>query len=407
MEFLLRHYEKIILGLALLCLLGGALLVMVMFGETRDKLVEELRQAESKAGGGGLVELLDKSLFTAEANLNDSRKILAINAQSREDRKGSLLDPNRYIKCSKPDCMYLISLSSATCPFCGTAQPDLGKDASEGDDSDNDGLPDLFEQRYAFLNAYNPADATQDYDNDGFLNVEEFKAGTQLDDPDAFPPLANLLRFAKIFRRPLPVVLRSVDEGRSNDKTKWDVGVSVWDNARRRNVSRTIRIGEKINEYELLDISREGAGDAAVYQVTICPAGQKDDVYRLTQGKTELSKITTVQMVYLASRQREQARAVLQRFAIVRNVGDEFPLNKRKSTGIITEYCRLKAADETAKTVVVEQLDQAKGKPVAEITLPPLNPTTDFITPAAGGANVMGDGEGAMMMEGPVEGIQP
>ncbi|HOG49132.1 MAG TPA: hypothetical protein PKY10_00940 [Lentisphaeria bacterium] len=404
MEFLLRHYEKMIMGLTLLCLLGGIFLVMVMFGETRDKLNEEWQLAQNQANGGGLVELLDPSAFSAEASLTDTRKILAINAQSREDRKGSLLEPNRYIKCSKPDCMYLISLSSATCPFCSTTQPELGKDAAEGDDSDNDGMPDLFEQRYAFLNPYNPADATQDYDNDGFLNVEEYRAGTQLDDPDSFPPLGNLLRFVKIFRRPLPIVLRSVDEGRSDDKSKWDVSVNVWDNTRRRNVTRTIRVGDKINDFEILDIIREGTGAAAVYQVDICPAGQKDDVYRLTQGKPELNKTTTVQMVYLASRQREHARTILQRFTMFRNVGDEFPLSKRKSTGPIVEHYRLKAADEAAKTVVIELLDQAKGNPVAEITVSPLTPAADFIS--AGGGNIMGGGEGPMM-EGPGEAFGP
>ncbi|MGI6354785.1 MAG: hypothetical protein ACOX6W_06775 [Lentisphaeria bacterium] len=404
MEFLLRHYEKIILSLTLLLLLGGIFLVMVMFGETRDKLAEEWRLAQNQASGGGLVELLDPSKFTAEANLTDSRKILAINAQSREDRKGSLLEPNRYIKCSKPDCMYLIPLSSDVCPFCATTQPELGKDAGEGDDSDNDGMPDLFEQRYAFLNPYNPADATQDYDNDGFLNIEEYRAGTALDDPDSFPPLGNLLRFVRIFRRPLPITLRSVDEGRSDDKTKWDVSVSVWDNTRRRNVTRTIRIGDKANDFELLDIFREGTGAAAVYQVDVCPADQKDDVYRLSQGKTELNKATTVQMVYLASRQREHARTILQRFSMFRNVGDEFPLAKRKSTGPLVEYYRLKAADEAAKTVVIEQLDQAKGNPVAEITLSPLTPATDFISAGAAG-NIMGGGD--PMMEGPGEGFMP
>jgi hypothetical protein len=345
-------------------------------------------------------------VFTAEASLTDTRKILAINAGSREDRKGSLLEPNRYIKCSKPDCPYVISLSSDTCPFCATKQPELGKDAAEGDDSDNDGMPDLFEQRYSFLNPYNPADATQDYDNDGFLNVEEYRAGTQLDDPDSFPPLGNLLRFTRIFRRPLPIVLRSVDEGRTDDKAKWDVSVNVWDNTRRRNVSRTIRIGDKINDFELLDISREGTGAAAVYQVDICPAGQKDDVYRLSQGKPELNKTTTVQMVYLASRQREHARAVLQRFSMLRNVGDEFPLNKRKSTGPVVEHYRLKSADEAAKTVVIELLDQAKGSPIAEITLLPLTPAADFVSSGAGAGNVMGGGEGPMM-EGPDEGFMP
>jgi len=100
LEFLLRHYEKIILGLTLLFLLGGIFLVMLMFGETRDKLADEWRQAESQASGGGLVALLDSSVFTAEASLTDTRKILAINAGSREDRKGSLLEPNRYINAA-------------------------------------------------------------------------------------------------------------------------------------------------------------------------------------------------------------------------------------------------------------------------------------------------------------------
>jgi hypothetical protein len=406
LEFLLRHYEKMILSLVLLCLLGSIFLVMVMFGETRDKLVGDFQQAENQARGGALVNLLDRDVFTAEKNLTDPRKLLSINAKGKEDRKGSLLEPNRYIKCHKQECPYLISLANSACPFCGTTQPELGKDAAEGDDSDNDGLPDLFEQRHAFLNVYNPTDATQDYDNDGFLNIEEYRAGTALDDPDSFPPLGNLLRTVKIFRRPLPLMLRSVDEGRTADKSKWDVSVSAWDNTRRRNVNRTIRIGDRVNDFELLDVTRQGEGDNAVFQITICPANQKDDLYTLTQGKPEFSKTTTVQMVYLASRQREHARAVLQRFAMVRNVGDEFPLTKRKSTGNHVEYYRVKSADEAARTVVVELLDQAKGAPVAEISLPSLTPAVDFITPAAGGGGMMGN-DGAMMMEGPEEGIMP
>ena len=45
------------------------------------------------------------------------------------------------------------------------------------DDTDNDGIPDDWEERYE-LNPYDPNDASGDEDNDGFTNVEEYQQGT-------------------------------------------------------------------------------------------------------------------------------------------------------------------------------------------------------------------------------------
>jgi hypothetical protein len=45
------------------------------------------------------------------------------------------------------------------------------------DDTDNDGMPDTWEDRYGF-NPYDPTDASQDADNDGITNLQEYKDGT-------------------------------------------------------------------------------------------------------------------------------------------------------------------------------------------------------------------------------------
>jgi len=51
-------------------------------------------------------------------------------------------------------------------------------------DSDEDGLPNLWEDQYG-LNPNDPADAAHDTDNDGHTNLEELLAGTSPNDADS------------------------------------------------------------------------------------------------------------------------------------------------------------------------------------------------------------------------------
>ncbi|MCB1094721.1 MAG: CHRD domain-containing protein [Verrucomicrobiae bacterium] len=51
-------------------------------------------------------------------------------------------------------------------------------------DSDGDGLPNSFEEAFAFLDPNNAADAALDQDNDGLSNLAEFELGTDLEKPD-------------------------------------------------------------------------------------------------------------------------------------------------------------------------------------------------------------------------------
>jgi len=58
------------------------------------------------------------------------------------------------------------------------------------EDTDNDGMPDWWEEKYGF-DPFNPADATEDEDDDGYTNIEEYEEGT-----DPLKPLSLLERIA-------------------------------------------------------------------------------------------------------------------------------------------------------------------------------------------------------------------
>lgn len=51
-------------------------------------------------------------------------------------------------------------------------------------DSDNDGMPDVFEVQAANLDPFSGADASMDFDGDGLTNVKEYQSGTNPDKAD-------------------------------------------------------------------------------------------------------------------------------------------------------------------------------------------------------------------------------
>lgn len=71
-----------------------------------------------------------------------------------------------------------VDLTSTTEDFDGD-----GIANAHDDDNDNDGIPDIFE-RENNLNLLDASDASADTDNDGLTNLQEYKLGTNLNNPD-------------------------------------------------------------------------------------------------------------------------------------------------------------------------------------------------------------------------------
>jgi hypothetical protein len=59
-------------------------------------------------------------------------------------------------------------------------------------DDDGDGIPNVYEDSFGFLDAGDGADGAEDWDGDGSANADEYIAGTSPDDETLFPMLGHL-----------------------------------------------------------------------------------------------------------------------------------------------------------------------------------------------------------------------
>ncbi len=417
MDFLAKNYDKLILAFCLIILVVGISFVAMSFQSTNALIEAQNRDTDNKMRGGDKIEELQSEEYNSTHYLNDPRKLLNILGSTKKPtQKGSLIEPNKYIVCVNADCAHLISLNTEKCPFCGTEEPELAKELLGQEDSDGDGIPDKFELQYAskgILNPRYPNDARMDYDRDGFLNIEEFKFGTKLDSADDFPALGYLLRVVKVFRVDIPLKLLDIDTNRKEDQKDWDIAISAPDPKTKKIRRFTSAVNNKVAGYVIKSAGFTGTGDEQVPFVVIASENNPDETYRLEKNKTAKSKNLTVRLLYLMSRDRNYARAVMSRFVIVKNVGDEFSLEKPKTTSKVKEFYRILSADEEKGSVTVALLKSEKGAVDKEIQLTMFKPVDDFISYEQMGMGGMGDmgpgGEpgGPMMGPGPGPGPVP
>lgn len=375
MEFLAKHYEKLILGACLLCLIGGIFLVVNGVTGEQKRLEATFSDANSKVNGNKILPALDlSSLQTASASLQDPRVKLAIIESAKDTKKGSLLQAKRYILCKNFKCGNLIHVKMDKCIFCGQSQ-DPYRDVTAEDDTDRDGIPDLEEQQWEFLNYLDPYDAYFDYDGDSFLNLEEYRAKTAMDDPDEFPALAMLLRVIQVGKRRLPfqfVRVRTLD---SEIKSDWKMEFIVGRGAR-----QSVKFNEEIvSGYKIVSVNE--AKDAVTVESS---EGKR---YTMPSGEVVEEDIPTAQMLYLASRDRNSRK-----FFINRKIGEEFFLEKMKAGVPSREFYRI-LSGTGRDDLVVGQLDAEKGKVTGEFSINPLDVKKDFLPEVEGSGLQRNTGE--------------
>ena len=241
MDFLKRHYEKVILVGLFLLFIGLMLLVQSIIGKTRSVSDSDLKLPTPKADHE-VANPADRKFDVAY--MWDSSK-LVWNAGIGREAPGNIFGYSDLVNVFQiAECPYckeksqgnrstLIPLDNFStkdakrnCPVCNTLlqTPAEKRKIRIGikteDDSDGDGIPNQKEVALG-LDSSNPSDALYDKDKDGFSNIFEIEQGTDPSNPMSHPPFYLRLRLKDIKQVELPVKFMAVADTEGNEKKDW------------------------------------------------------------------------------------------------------------------------------------------------------------------------------------------
>ena len=202
-EALRSYYDRLIALLAILAVLASLVLLMMRLGAV--KADEQRFQDWQK----GLVpEFADATNVTLDIFTQGHNNLT--NPFQIGSWSNAFSTPELRISCL--DCARPISFNASECPWC-KAKPE---EIIVSEDKDEDGMKDEWEVTHK-LNPLDPDDGKGDPDKDGFSNLEEFRFGTDPNDPADHPPVIAKLRLAEIKAMPFHLKFMAVNKLTSGD----------------------------------------------------------------------------------------------------------------------------------------------------------------------------------------------
>jgi len=235
-EFLKRHYEKLILLTLSVISILTVLHIISIVGRTKEVKDSDLkiptRQPDYVVHDATSADFITAQLISNTGLMWDAS---ASRLQDNESKNyfSDLVNVFKMARC--PHCSKIIPFyyfSDSTCPECGK---ELKTPLNTGkrrirmiteNDSDGDGISDSDEERFGF-NSGDPSDALHDADGNGFSNLYEIENSFDPRMPNNCPPLWYRLRFRGVGRIELPLRLTSIDTGGNSDPKKWDALIKL------------------------------------------------------------------------------------------------------------------------------------------------------------------------------------
>ncbi len=276
-----QNYDKMILVVILLALLVSAVFLMWQTNRVKQVLVEAKWAVPPSEPI--MAKPVDLAPFDA-ARVGFTKPF-----QSTPSSIRMMASELRVscVECGKP-----IPYNATKCPFCNAKQPEMLN--PEEIDTDGDGIPDKGEAKFG-LSPSNPDDAAADSDEDGFTNLEEYRAGTDLGDAASFPSPAAKLRVVKIGANPFK--LRFQGEAKLSDG-------SIRYQLNLRTLERTyfVRIGDEIEGFKAVEyLPQPPQGPAVVLQ-------QGTNRVVLLKGVAKTQYEMTADLVFLIDRSRYRVK---------------------------------------------------------------------------------------------------
>ena len=235
MDFLKRHYEKLILlGLAL-AFIATMFHVLSIINRTKEVKDSDLQIPQFTAD----YQQKDPQdpAFRSEELATSTAPRWTASARRNVDCSDFSSDLVRTFEMARcPKCERIIPFrpffQNKACPWCGQelkAPPERPRSRigiRTAEDSDGDGIKDADEQKFG-LNPQDPDDALQDNDGDGFSNLFEVEQGFSPVNAANHPPLWMRLRFKDMNRVPLPLKFSALNTQNTSDKKKWDIQFNI------------------------------------------------------------------------------------------------------------------------------------------------------------------------------------
>lgn len=255
MQFLKKHYEKMILALLLLLFIFSMIYLINIIASAAELKAESFkiksRQADWESVDFAKDEFKLANIFTKDMQWNK--------AKSRSD-SALFSDLLLMFQCSRcPHCEKFIPLAyfneDKKCKLCQNelrpvvlVEKPVIKDIN---DIDGDGIPNDVEEKLG-MNPNDPGDSHDDMDGDGFSNLFEYKKGTRLNDPKDHPPMYTRLFMSALKVVELDAMLMKVSAA-GDKKANWDIQVNIGDKTRFLLLGDTVAL-EKGRSYKIIDV---------------------------------------------------------------------------------------------------------------------------------------------------------
>lgn len=264
MQFLKKHYEKIILA-SLLVLFILSLIYLIQIFESTNQVTKAELNIPTRDPDYQPINFKAPE-FDPEIIFNKDTVWKEYGAREPDDKVYSdFLLPFKIAKC--PHCGRLVPEynflnAPHKCPICNgnlpapqrktTTTVTGGAKLIDGQmDSDGDGIPDAEEEKYG-LNPKDPEDGEEDMDKDGFPNSFEYKMKSAIDNPKSHPAFLMRLTLDSLRKSLLDVTLKKVIQ----QGDQYDIQLNLENGTKTKFYTLNERVKlEKQREYEITKIS--------------------------------------------------------------------------------------------------------------------------------------------------------